>query len=169
MTTRWAKRIGCKRGGLRGSAIHSTARYTAAAKRSRKNLRRLHVRQETPHFALQAGGFDRQRVGQRLDVGGGRAGAGGGAGDAAHGLGAGARFDRGAVDAFGDRGDRVVLFLDRGGDRHGDLRHVVDDRGHLLDGLRGIGGGRLDRADLGGDVFGGARGLRGQRFHFGGD
>jgi hypothetical protein len=54
----------------------------------KRPLRRLHVRQEAAHFALQVLGFDRERVGQRLDVGRGGAGAGRGAGDAAHGVGA---------------------------------------------------------------------------------
>lgn len=41
----------------------------------REELRRLDVGQETADFALQALGFDRERVGQCLDVGGGSAGA----------------------------------------------------------------------------------------------
>src|SRR6185312_17216253 len=99
----------------------------------------------------------------------GRAGAGRGTGDPAHGVGATVRLDRGAVDAFGDQGDRVVLLLDRPSDGLGDGRHVVDDRRYLLDGLSGVGGRRLNGTDLGGDVLGRPPSLGGERFDFGRD
>ena len=68
----------------------------------------LDVGQKAADFGLEAFGLDRERVGERLDVGRGCAGVGGGAGHAAHGLGAGLRLAGGAVDAFGDRRDRRV-------------------------------------------------------------
>ena len=88
-----------------------TARCSDVAVADRS--RRLHFGEEAAHFALQALRLDGERVGERLDVGGGGAGADGGAGDAAHRFGAGLRLAGGAVDALGDRGDRIVLLLDR--------------------------------------------------------
>ncbi len=73
---------------------------------------RLDVGEKAAHLAVEALGFPGERIGQRLDVDGGCAGVVSGAGDTVHGLGAGARFTRGAVDAFGDNGDRLVLLLD---------------------------------------------------------
>src|SRR6516162_9043480 len=84
-------------------------------------LRRLDVSQEVPDFVLQALGLNGECVGQSLDIGGGGAGAARGAGNAAHGVGAGSCFHRGAVNSFGDRGNRVVLLLDGRGDGGGDL------------------------------------------------
>src|SRR5665811_1816451 len=141
----------------------------ACAGMSGKSLRRLHVGKELPHFRFQVFRLDRDRIGEVLDVGGGRAGIGGDAGDLAHRLGSAARLAGGAADALRDRGHRGVLLIDGGRHHGGDRRHFTDDGVDLFDRARRVGGGRLDRADLLGDLLGRFRGLPGQRFHFRGN
>ena len=94
-----------------------------------------------------------------------------GAGDAAHRLGAASapRSRRGCTPSAID-GDRGVLLLDRGRDASTAMRrHFLDDGVDLLDRLRGVAGGGLDRADLAGDLLGRLGGLAGERFHLRGD
>src|SRR5579885_2559766 len=82
----------------------------------------LHVGEELPHFGFQAFGFDRNRIGKRLDVASRSARIAGDVHYAAHRFGAGARFVGGAPDAFGNRDDRRILLADRCRHRRGDGR-----------------------------------------------
>src|ERR1700683_1244109 len=59
---------------VRRRAAENAAQGTCAG--DFEKLRRLHFGEETPHFALQVLRLDRQRVRERLHVGGSRTGAG---------------------------------------------------------------------------------------------
>src|SRR5262252_2037180 len=97
-------------------------------------LCRLDVRQEATDLAIEAFSLLRERVGERLDVGGDGTGVARRAGEAAHGLGAGACFRRCPVDAFADRGNGTVLLLDRDRDRACNVGDFLDDGVDLLNG-----------------------------------
>jgi hypothetical protein len=59
-----------------------------------------------------------------------------------------ASVPRGLLDVAGDLGRGRALLFHGGGDRGGDLAHLGDRAGDLLDGRHRLLGGLLHRADL---------------------
>src|SRR5450432_1472986 len=151
------------------SKIGTKARWWPPEPRSAFGLSGLDVAEEAVDLGIEAFGFDRERIGERLDLGGGGAGVLGGTGDAAHGLGAALRLVGGALNPLGDLGDCLVLLLDGGRHRDRDGGDFLDDVVDLPDRLRGVGDRRLDGTDLAGDLLGGLGGLPGERLHLRGD
>ena len=69
--------------GGRGLRVRSSGRGEASLTRQATGLSGLNVGKEVPHFVFEAFRLDGERIGQRLDIGGGRTRAHGGAGDTA--------------------------------------------------------------------------------------
>jgi hypothetical protein len=76
---------------------------------------------------------------------------------------------RGFLDVAGDFLRGGALFLDGGGDRHGDTVDLADGTADVANRLDGIAGHVLDRRDLRGDVLGRFRGLVGEALDLAGD
>ena len=109
-----------------------------------RNLGSLHVRQELPDLGLEIFGFDGDRVGEILDVGGRRPCVCRDARYPAHRLRTDASLTRSTIDAFGNRSDGGILLIHGRCHHRGDRRHFADDGVDLADGFRGIGCRRLN-------------------------
>src|SRR6478736_9361777 len=89
------------------SALALQGRYRP--RRVWRNLGSLHVGQELPDLGLETFGFDRDRVGEILDVGGRRPGVCRDARYPAHCLRTDASLTQSAIDAFGNRSHGGIL------------------------------------------------------------